>query len=117
MAIFFFFFFFFGPQKNFLATFFIFIQRSTSRELNLKKLGPYVKIPIFYKGSALSEITVTSVVSISKIAVNHNFYLILTVSISKFAYDPDLSEKYSPYSRKKIWLRRYERKTKKNGTF
>jgi len=111
------FFCYFGPQKFFFGHLFIFLERSTSRELNLKKLGPYVKIPIFYKGSALSEISVTSVVSISKIAVNHNFYLILTVSISKFAYDPDLSEKYSPYSRKKIWLRRYERKTKKNGTF
>ena len=41
--------------------------------------------------------------------------MILTVSISKFAYDPDLSEKYSLYS--SICLRRYERKTKKNGTF
>ena len=52
----------FALKKNALATFLFIIQRSTSRELNLKKLGPYVKIPIFYKGSALSEISVTSVV-------------------------------------------------------
>ena len=71
----------FALKKNALATFLFMIQRSTSRELNLKKLGPYVKIPIFYNGSALSEVSVTNVVSISKIAVNHNFYLILTVSI------------------------------------